>query len=151
MSAGPPPPQPASPAPWQWVPSRQQPLPPRPGGTAPSGDIPELLRHISQIRGQGATIAEAEQAWVEGMRLINLRAAQFPGNGPVVNDFLGTAQGGWRTYRGQPPRPGDQAFMIAFNERTGVVITGQGQGLRPHPTLPGQTQLHLRKPVVIYP
>jgi hypothetical protein len=85
------------------------------------------------------------------MRLIDQRAAQFPGNGPVVNNFLGTAHGGWRVYMGQPARPGDPAFMVAFNERTGVVVTGTGRGLAPHPTIPGETVLRLQNVTVLFP
>ena len=61
MSAGsaganPPPPSGgggASPNPWQWTPSRQQPLAPRPGGTAPSGDVPELSQHLGRSADRG--------------------------------------------------------------------------------------------------
>jgi len=135
---------------WRWTPSRQQPLPPRAGGTAPAGDIPELLQHLQQVRGKGATVAEAEQAWVDGMNLINLRAALFPGNGPVVNEFLGTAHGGWRVYRGRPPRPGGLAFLIAFNENTGMIVTGTGTGLVPHPTFAGVHVLQLQGQMVVF-
>jgi hypothetical protein len=108
------------------------------GGTAPAGDIPELLQHVRQIRGQGATIAEAEQAWADGMRLINQRAAQFPGNGPVVNDFYGVVSGEGRVYVGRPAVPGTDAFASAFNTRTGAVAQGfYPSGIRPHPTQAG--------------
>ena len=136
--------------PWKWTPSRQQPLAPRPGGTAPSGDIPELIQYVGQIRRQGATVAEAEQAWADGMRLIGQSAAQFPGNGPVVNNFLGTADGGWRVYMGQPAQPGDPAFIVAFNGQTGVVITGIGPGLAPHPTITGVQVLKPKNPKIIF-
>ena len=85
------------------------------------------------------------------MRLIDQRAAQFPGNGPVVNNFLGTAYGGWRVYMGQPAQPGGPAFIVAFNEQTGMVVSGTGPGLVPHPTIPGQWALQLQNQTVIYP
>ena len=85
------------------------------------------------------------------MRLINQRAGQFPGNGPVVNNFLGTAYGGWRVYMGEPAQPGDPALIMAFNERTGMVVTGLGRGLLPHPTIPGQSVLQLQNMIVIFP
>jgi hypothetical protein len=126
---------------WQWTPSRATPQPPRRGGTAPHGDIPELIQHVRQIRGQGATVAEAEQAWVDGMRLIDQWAAQFPGNGPVVNDFFGVVSGDWRVYVGRPPVAGGDAFALAFNTRTGAIAQGRLLNIRPHPTLPNERAL----------
>jgi hypothetical protein len=134
---------------WQWVPSRATPQPPKPGGTAPAGDIPELIQHIRQIRGQGATIAEVEQAWVEGMRLINQRAAQFPGNGPVVNDFFGVVGGEWRVYVGRPAVLGGDAFAFAFNTRTGAVARGLRSGIRAHPFQAGELALFNFR--IVYP
>jgi hypothetical protein len=126
---------------WLWTPSRATPQAPRPGGTAPHGDIPELIGHIRRIRAQGATVAEAEQAWVDGMRLIDQRAAQFPGNGPVVNDFYGVVGGEWRVYIGRPAGPGQDAFAFGFNTRSGVVAQGLLSGIRPHPTQTGELAL----------
>lgn len=134
---------------WQWVPSRAMPQPPKPGGTAPAGDIPELIQHIRQIRGQGATIGEAEQAWVEGMRLIKQRAAQFPGKGPVINDFFGVVGGEWRVYVGRPAVLGGDTFAFAFNTRTGVVAHGLRSGIRAHPTQAGE--LALFNFIIVYP
>jgi hypothetical protein len=135
---------------WQWTPRRATPQPPRPGGTAPQGDIPELLQHLRQIRGQGATIAEAEQAWVGGMRLIDQRAALFPCNAPVINDFYGIVSGDWRVYVGRPALPGKDTFAIAFNTRTGVIAQGYyPSGIRPHPTQAGQEALFNFQ--IIYP
>src|SRR6188474_2061398 len=90
---------------WQWIPSRPQPLPPRPGGTAPAGEISELIRHLVAILRQAATIAEAEQVWVDGMARIDQRAATFPGNGPVANDWYGIVSREWRVYVGRPALP----------------------------------------------
>jgi hypothetical protein len=126
---------------WQWTPSRTTPLPPRPGGSAPAGDIPELIQHIRQIRARGATIAEAEQVWVDGMRLVAQRAAQFPGNPPVVNDLFGVVDGEWRVYVGRPAVPGGDAFAFAFNTRTGTVARGLRSGIRPHPSRVGELAL----------
>ncbi len=135
---------------WEWIPSQVTPQPPRPGGTAPHGDTPELIQHVCQIRGQGATIAETEQVWVEGMRLIDRRAAQIPGNGPVVNDFYGIVGGEWRVYIGRPAIPGKDTFAIAFNTRSGAVAQGYyPSGIRPHPTHAGQVALFNFK--IIYP
>jgi len=136
---------------WQWMPGRPLPLAPRPGGTAPSGDIPELIQHIGGIRRQGATVAEAEQAWADGMHLVNHRAGQFPGNGPVMNNFLGKAHGGWRVNMGQPARSGDPALIVAFNEKTGMIVSGTGRGLVPHPTIPGENALLLQNQTIIFP
>jgi hypothetical protein len=127
---------------WQWIPTRATPVSPRPGGSALAGDIPELLQHLRQIRGQGATISEAEQVWLDGMSLINQRAAQFPGNGPVVNLFYGVVGGEWRVYVGRPAAPGQDTFALAFNVRTGAIAQGLfPSGIRPHPTQPGQEAL----------
>jgi hypothetical protein len=88
------------------------------------------------------TITEAEQAWVEGMRLINQRAARLPGNGPVVNDFYGVVNGEWRVYIGRPAAPGQNTFALAFNCRTGAIAQGLSpRGIRPHPTQAGQEAL----------
>jgi hypothetical protein len=54
-------------------------------------------------------------------------------------------------YMGQPPVPGGQAFMIAFNERTGMIMTGIGTGLAPHPALPGVQVLQLQNPTQVFP
>jgi hypothetical protein len=126
---------------WAWRPSREQPLPPRPGGSAPSGDIGELRMHIQSIRGQGASIAEAEQAWNEGMGLIKQRAAAFPGNLPVENNFYGVVGGEWRVYIGRPPVPGADTTAIAFNSRMGAIMEGLESGIRPHPAIPNQKAL----------
>ena len=67
------------------------------------------------------------------MRLINQRAAQFPGNGPVVNDFFGVVGGEWRVYVGRPAVLGGDAFAFAFNTRTGAVAQGLRSGIRAHP------------------
>lgn len=134
---------------WQWTPSRTTPQPPRPGGTAPAGDIPELIQHMRLIRGQGATIGETEQAWGDGMALINQRSAQFPGNGPVANDFLGVVGGEWRVYVGRPVVAGGDSFAFAFNTRTGVVAQGRRSGIRPHPSQSGE--LALFNFTVVYP
>ena len=137
---------------WQWTPGRATPQPSRPGaGTALAGDIPELLlQHVRQIRGQGATIAETEQAWAEGMRLVNQRAAQFPGNGPVVNNLYGVVNGDWRVYIGRPAAPGLDTFALAFNTRIGVIAQGlYPKGIRPHPTQVGQEALFNFQ--IIYP
>jgi hypothetical protein len=133
---------PISPHHWQWIPSRSTPLPPKAGGTTPLGDVPELMRHVCKVRRQGATIAEAEQVWNDGMALIGQRAAQFAGNGPVINDFYGVISGEWRVYVGRPAIPGKDAFAMAFNIRTGVIATGHyPSGIRPHPALVGQEAL----------
>jgi len=80
--------------------------------------------------------------WVEGMQLIDQRAAQFPGNGPVVNDFYGVVNGEWRVYMGRPAVPGKDAFAIAFNTATGAIAQGYyPSGIRPHPTQVGQEAL----------
>lgn len=134
---------------WQWSPSHASPQPPTPDGTAPAGDIPELIGHIRQIRRQGATITEAEQAWVEGMRTINQRAAQFPGNGPVVNGFFGVVGSEWRVYVGRPAMTGGDSFAFAFNTRTGVIARGLRSGIRAHPTQIGE--LTLFNFTIVYP
>jgi hypothetical protein len=85
------------------------------------------------------------------MQLINLRASQFPGNGPIVNNFLGTAHGGWRVYMGQPAQLGGPAFTLAFNEQTGIIVRGTSLGLVPHPTIRGENVLSLQNMTVIYP
>jgi hypothetical protein len=124
-------------SPWQWIPSRAQPLLPRPGGTAPAGDIPELIGHLVQIRRQGATIADAEQVWVDGMILIDQRAAMIPGNGPVFNDWYGVVSGEWSVYVGRPPVPTQDAPALAFNIRTGALSKGLLSGIRAHPLMAG--------------
>lgn len=101
------------------------------------------------IRGQGATIAEAEQVWVDGMRVIDHRAAQFPGNRPVVNDFFGVVGGVWRVYVGRPTVSGGDAFAFAFNTVRGTVARGLLSGIRPHPTQAGE--LALVNFTIIYP
>jgi hypothetical protein len=127
---------------WQWTLSRVTPQPPRAGGTAPTGVIPELLQHLRRIRGQGATIIDAEQAWIDGMRLIDQRATQFPGNGPVVNNFYGVVSGEWRVYVGRPAAPGQNTFALAFHTQTGAIAQGlYPRGIRPHPTRAGQEAL----------
>ena len=78
----------------------------------------ENLAHIQSIRGQGASTAETEKAWNNGMSLINQRAATFPGNPPVENNFYGVVGGERRVYIGRPPVPGGDTFAIAFNSRT---------------------------------
>jgi hypothetical protein len=73
------------------------------------------------------------------MRLINQRAAQFPGNGPVVNDFYGVVSGQWRVYVGRPAVPGQNTIALAFHARTGAIAQGlYPRGIRPHPTQVGQ-------------
>jgi hypothetical protein len=95
-------------------------------------------------------VVEAEQAWVDGMRLIDQRAAHFPRNGPVVNDFYGVVGGEWRVYLGRPALPGKDTFAIAFNTRTGAIAQGYyPSGIRPHPTQAGQEALFNSR--VIYP
>ena len=121
-----------------------------PAGLCRTGDIPDLLRHLCSIRGQGATISEAEQVWVDGMRLINLRAVRFPGNGPVVNDYYGLVGGEWRVYVGRPAAPGQSTLAIAFHLRTGAIAQGfYPRGIRPHPTKAGQQALFNFQ--IIYP
>ena len=135
---------------WQWVPSRGTPLSPRPGSSAPSGDVLELLQQLCLIRLQGATIAEAEQVWVDGMCLIGQRAALFPGNGSVVNDFYGVVSGEWRVYIGRPAAPGRDTFALAFNSRTGAIAQGlYPRGIGSHPAIVGQQALFNFR--VIYP
>jgi hypothetical protein len=92
---------------------------------------------------------EAEQVWVEGMKLINLRAAQFPGNRPVANDFFGVVDGAWRVYVGQSAVPGGDTFALAFNTRTGAIASGLRSGIRPHPTRAGELALY--NFTVVYP
>jgi hypothetical protein len=76
------------------------------------------------------------------MRLIDQRAAQFPGNGPVVNDFYGVVSGEWRVYVGRPAVPGQNTFALAFNVKTGAIAHGlYPRGIRPHPTQRGQEAL----------
>jgi hypothetical protein len=104
---------------------------------------------VRLIRGQGATIAEVEQAWVDGMILINQRADLFPGNGPVANDFFGVVGGEWRVYVGRPAVPGGDTFAFAFNIRTGRVAHGLRSGIRPHPTQAGE--LALFNFTIVYP
>jgi hypothetical protein len=85
---------------------------------------------------------EAEQAWVEGMLLIDQRAVQFPGNGPVINDFYGVVSGDWRVYVGRPALPGQDTFALAFNSGSGAIAQGLfPRGIRPHPTQAGQVVL----------
>ncbi len=135
---------------WQWTPSRATPLPPKHGGTAPSGDIRELIDYLCQIRGQGATITEAEQVWVEGMQLIDLRAAQFLGKGPVVNDFYGVVDGEWRVYVGRPSAAMQNTYALAFSTRTGRIARGlYPRDIGPHPIKAGQEALFNFR--IIYP
>jgi hypothetical protein len=76
------------------------------------------------------------------MRLIDQRAAAFPGNGPVVNDFYGQVDGEWRVYVGRPASPGQSTIALAFNTRTGAIAQGlYPTGIRPHPTRAGQEAL----------
>lgn len=127
---------------WQWTPIRAMPQPPRHGGTAPAGDIPELMQHLCYIRRQGASVAEAEQAWVDGMKLVDLRGAQFPRPGPVVNDLLGVFSGEWRVYIGRPAASLTNTFALAFNTRTGAIAVGvYPKDFGPHPTQSGQQAL----------
>lgn len=87
-------------------------------------------------------VGEAEQVWVEGMRLIDQRAAQFPGNRPVVNDFYGVVSGEWRVYVGRPAAIGQDTFALAFNTRSGAIAQGlYPSGIGPHPALAGQQAL----------
>lgn len=145
MSSVPPPP-----GHWYWIPSRPAPQPPRPGGTAPAGDIPEPIDHLRQILTLGATIAAAQQVWVDGMTLINQRAGQFAGNGPVVNAFIGTFSAEWRVYAGRPASSGLDTLALAFNTRTGAVAVGRyPSGIGPHPAQPGQQALFNFK--IIFP
>jgi hypothetical protein len=83
------------------------------------------------------------------MRLVNQRAAQIPGNGPVVNDFFGVVGGEWRVYVGRPAVRGGDAFAFAFNSRTGAVAQGKRSGIRAHPTNTGE--LALFNFTMIYP
>jgi len=84
------------------------------------------------------------------MRLINQRAAQFPGNGPVVNNWYGVVSGEWRVYIGRPAGPGLDTFALAFHTRTGVIAQGlYPRGNRPHPTQVGQEALFNFQ--IIYP
>jgi hypothetical protein len=84
------------------------------------------------------------------MRLIDQRAAQFPGNSPVVNDFYGMVSGEWRVYIGRPAAPGQNTFALAFNTRTGTIAQGvYPRGIRPHPTQVGQEALFNFQ--IIYP
>jgi len=84
------------------------------------------------------------------MRLIKQRAAQFPGNGSVFNDFYGVVCGEWRVYVGRPAAPGQDAFALAFTTRTGAVSRGLcPRGIRPHPTQAGQEALFNFQ--IIYP
>lgn len=72
------------------------------------------------------------------MRLINQRAAQFPGNGPVVNDFYGVVGGEWRVYVGRPAAPGQNTFALAFHSSSGTIAQGlYPRGIRPHPSRAG--------------
>jgi hypothetical protein len=76
------------------------------------------------------------------MWLIDQRAAQFPGNGPVVNDFYAVVGGEWRVHVGRPAVPGRDTFSIAFNTTTGAIAQGYyPSGIRPHPTQAGQEAL----------
>jgi hypothetical protein len=76
------------------------------------------------------------------MRLIDQRGAQFPGNGPVVNDFYGVVSGEWRVYIGRPAALGLNTFALAFNTRTGAIAQGiYPRGIRRHPTQVGQEAL----------
>jgi hypothetical protein len=75
------------------------------------------------------------------MRLIDQRAAQFPGNGPVVNDFFGAVGGEWRVYVGRPAVAGGDAFAFAFNTSTGTVAQELQSGIRPHPVRAGELAL----------
>ncbi len=134
---------------WRWIPSRPRPQPPKSGGTALAGDIPELIHHVQLMRAGGATITEAEQAWVDGMKLINQRAAQFPGNGPVVNDFFGVVGGDWRVYVGRPALLGGDAFAFAFHTGTGTIAWGRLSDIRPHPVRAGE--LALFNFTILYP
>ena len=83
------------------------------------------------------------------MRLIGQRAAQFPGNGPVVNDFFGVVSGEWRVYVGRPGVPGGDTFALAFNTTTGAVAQGLRSGIRAHPTQAGE--LALFNFTILYP
>lgn len=86
---------------------------------------------------------------MDGMRLINRRAAQFAGNGVVVNDFFGIIGGDWRVYVGRPSVPRGDTFAFAFNTGSGAVAQGLRSGIRPHPTQPGELALfHF---TIIYP
>ncbi len=83
------------------------------------------------------------------MRLINQRAARFPGNGPVVNVFFGVVGGEWRVYVGRPAMLGGDAFAFAFNTRTGTVAQGLRSGIRAHPTQAGEFALF--NFLIVYP
>jgi hypothetical protein len=83
------------------------------------------------------------------MRLIDQRAALFPGNGPVVNDFFGVVSSEWRVYVGRPSVPGGDAFAFAFNTRTGAVAHGLRSGIRAHPIQAGE--LALFNFIIVYP
>ena len=77
-----------------------------------------------------------------GNGLIDNRAAQFPGNGPVVNDFYGVIGGEWRVYVGRPALPGKDTLALAFNTRTAAIARGYyPSGIRPHPKQTGQEAL----------
>jgi hypothetical protein len=77
------------------------------------------------------------------MRLINQRAGQLPGNGPVVNDFYGVVGGEWRVYVGRPAAHGQNTFALAFHTRTGAIARGlYPRGIRPHPARAGEEALY---------
>jgi hypothetical protein len=108
-----------------------------------------LIQHVRESRRQGATIAEAEVVWVEGMRLIDQRAGQFPGNGPVINDFFGIIEGDWRVYVGRPAIARGDTFAFAFNSHSGSITWGLRSGIRAHPTKLGG--LALFNFTILYP
>lgn len=86
-------------------------------------------------------MVDAEQVWVDGMRLIDQRGGQFPGNGLVVNDFFGVVGGEWHEYVGRPAVAGGDAFALAFNIRTGVIAQGRLLNIRQHPARPNERAL----------
>ena len=75
------------------------------------------------------------------MRQINQRAATFPGNALVENNFYGMV-GEWRVYIGRPAIAGGDTFAIAFNTRTGAIAQGLRSGIRPSPAIVGEEALH---------
>lgn len=136
---------------WQWRPQHSTPRPPQQKNSAPHGDFPDLLKHLGRIRAAGATIAESEQAYLEGVSLISQRASTFPGNRGITNEFLGPTVGGWRVYGGDVGQNGLRQ-IVAFNYRTGVIVSGEGHvGATTEPGAGGVPTLHFRRATTWYP
>jgi hypothetical protein len=81
---------------WRWTPPNRVPKPPKAGGSAPEGDMASLHAYIGQMRREGASISQAEDAYVDGIKLIQERARQIGVTEPVTSEFVGSAYGGWR-------------------------------------------------------